>query len=131
MLLVTIAAVVLLAMAADNAYEFVIIYRARGKGKASMLEAHSRIVEAGEVIGFILAGALLYLSELDIVAVIALIALGIYHLLGALSTEQMMSKFPEERLRKMLGLVMTVCLVEVVVAVSFVAWLASSGLISL
>ncbi len=130
MLLVTIAAVVLLALAADNAYEFVIIYRTRGKGKAAMLGAHSRIVEAGEVVGFILAGVLLYLSDLDIIAVIVLVALGIYHLLGALSTEQMMSKFPEERLRKMLGLVMTVCLVEVVVAVSYVAWLGSIGLIS-
>ncbi len=131
MLLVTIAVVVLLAMAADNSYEFVVIYKARGKGKAAMLGAHSRIVEAGEVVGFIVAGALLYLSDLDIIAVIVLIVLGIYHLLGALSTEQMMSKFPEERLRKMLGLVMAVCLVEVVVAVYFVAWLASSGLISL
>jgi len=64
-------------------------------------------------------------------AVIALIALGLYHMGGALSTKQMMSKFSEERMRKMSLVPMAVCLVEVVVAVSFVAWLASSGLISL
>ncbi len=130
-MLVTIAAVILLVMAANNTYEFVSVYRARGKGKTAMLGAHSRIVEAGELVGFIAAGVLLYISNLDMIAVIVLIVLGIYHLLGALSTKQMMSKFTEERLRKMLGLVMAVCLVEVVVAVSVVAWLVSNGWIAL
>ena len=96
-----------------------------------MLETHSRIVEAGELLGFIFAGILLYLSDLDVIAVIVLIVLGLYHLGGAVSTKQMMSQFPQERLRKLSTVIMAVCFVEVVVAVSFVIWMASNGWIGL
>jgi hypothetical protein len=131
MLLVTIAAVILLVLAVDNAYEFVSVYKARGRDKASMLTVHSRVVEAGEVVGFILAGILLYLSALDTIAVVVLVAVGLFHLSGALTTEQYFSKFSQERLKRFLGNVIAICFVEVVVAVSFVIWMASNGWISL
>ncbi len=131
MLPVTIAAVILLVLAADNAYEFARVYKARGRDKASMLETHSRVVEAGELLGFLLAGILVYFSALDIIAVIVLVVLGLYHLGGALSTKQMMSQFALERLRRLLTVVMAVCFVEVIAAVSIVAWMASNGWIVL
>jgi len=131
MLLVTIAAVVLLVLAVDNAYEFASVYKARGRDKASMLDVHSRVVEAGEVVGFILAGILLYLSGLEIIAVIVLIVVGLFHLSGALTTEQYFSQFSQERLRRFLRNVMAICFVEVIVAVSIVVWMASNGWISL
>jgi len=127
MLLVAIAAVILLVLAVDNAYEFATVYKARGKDKASMMAAHSRIVEAGELFGFIFAGVLLYLSALDIIAVIVLIVVGLYHLGGALTTEQYFSKFSQEKLRRFLTVPMTVCFVEVVVAGSIVVWMASKA----
>ena len=131
MLLVTVAAVVLLVLAVDNAYEFASVYKARGRDKASMLDVHSRVVEAGEVVGFILAGILLYLSGLEIIAVIVLIVVGLFHLSGALTTEQYFSQFSQERLRRFLRNVMAICFVEVIVAVSFVVWMASNGWIGL
>jgi len=131
MLLVTIATVILLALAVDNTYEFLSVYKARGRDKASMLDAHSRVVEAGELFGFILAGILLYLSGLDIIAVIVLVVLGLYHLGGALTTRQYFSEFSQERLRRFLTVPMTVCFVEVVIAVSVVVWMASNGWIGL
>ncbi|MFQ6080874.1 MAG: hypothetical protein ACE5OW_04305, partial [Candidatus Bathyarchaeia archaeon] len=131
MLLVTVAAVILLVLAVDNAYEFSSVYKARRRDKASMLEAHSRVVEAGELFGFILAGILLYLSVLDIIAVIVLILVDLYHLGGALTTKQYFSQFSQERLRRFLTVPMAVCFVEVVVAVSVVVWMASNGWIGL
>ncbi|MFQ6116447.1 MAG: hypothetical protein ACE5NG_20500 [bacterium] len=131
MLLVTIAAVVLLVLAVDTAYEFASVFRARGRDKASMLNVHSRVVEAGELAGFILAGILLYLSGLEIIATIILIVIGLYHLGGALTAKQYFSKFSQEKLSGFLRIVMAICFAEVVVAVSFVVWMASNGWISL
>jgi hypothetical protein len=131
MLLVTIASVVLLALAVNNASEFLIVYKARGRDKASMLDAHSRVVEAGELFGFLLAGILLYLSAIDIIAVIVLVVLGLYHLGGALTTRQYFSEFSQERLRRFLTVPMAVCFIEVVIAISVVGWIASNGWIGL
>ncbi len=131
MLLVTIAAVILLVLVVDNAYEFSNIYKARGRDKTSMLDAHSRVVEAGELFGFILAGILLYLSAVDIIAVIVLVVLGLYHLGGALTTRQYFSEFSEERLKRFLTVPMVVCFVEVVIASFVVVWIASNGWIGL
>jgi len=130
MLLVIIAAVVLLVLAVDNAYEFSRVYKAY-KDKIDVTSAHSRVVEAGELLGFILAGILLYLSALDIIAVIVLIVVGLYHLGGALSTKQNLLEFSQEKLRRFLTVIMIVCFAEVAVAGSIVVWMASNGWISL
>jgi sulfite exporter TauE/SafE len=88
-------------------------------------------VETGELFGFILAGILLYLSALDIIAVIVLIVVGLYHLGGALSTKQNLLEFSQEKLRRFLTVIMIVCFAEVAVAGSIVVWMASNGWISL
>ncbi len=131
MLPITIASVILLVLAVDNAYEFSSIYKARGRDKASMLDAHSRVVEAGELFGFILAGILLYMSAVDLIAVIVLVVLGLYHLGGALTTRQYFSEFSQERLKRFLIVPMAVCFMEVVIAVSVFMWMASNGWIGL
>ncbi|MCK5563161.1 hypothetical protein KAI30_03220 [Candidatus Bathyarchaeota archaeon] len=132
MLLVTVAAVILFVLAVDNAYEFASVYKARAqKDKADMVKPHSRIVETGELFGFILAGILLYLSALDIIAVIVLIVVGLYHLGGALSTKQNLLEFSQEKLRRFLTVIMIVCFAEVAVAGSIVVWMASNGWIDL
>ena len=131
MLLATVAAVVLFVLAIDNAYEFVNVYKARKRDKATMLEAHSRVVETGELIGFILAGVLLYLSAFDVIAVIVLIIVGLYHLGGALMTKQYLSQFSQEKLKRFLTVPWVVCFAEVVVASYLVMLIASSGSLGL
>jgi len=132
MLLVTVAAVILLGLAVDNAYEFSSVYKARTqKDKVDMVKPHSRILETGELFGFILAGILLYLSGLDIIVVVVLIVVGLYHLGGVLSTKQNLLQFSQEKLRRFLTIIMTICFVEVLVAGSIVVWMASNGWISL
>jgi|Deesub1362B_J571_1020462.scaffolds.fasta_scaffold37083_1 hypothetical protein len=132
MLLVAIAAVTLLVLAVASVYEIAIIYRARAQtDKAKMVESHSRAFEGGELFGFILAGILMYMSALDIIVVAIVIVVGLYHLGGTFAPKQMMLQYSLEKLKRFLAAVMTICFVEIVVAVSVVAWMASNGWIGL
>lgn len=133
MLLVTIVAVVLFVLALDNAYEFSLVSKVH-RGEAKHVDVHSRVVEAGELLGFILAGFLLYLSELDIIAVAVLLIVGpwqLFHLMGALTNEQRLSQFSQKTLNRLVKVLMAITFMEVVVAGSIVVWMASNGLISL
>lgn len=130
MLLVTIATVILSLLAVDNAYEFSLLYKVH-RGKANMMDIHSRIVEAAELVGYIAAGILLYISPLNTIAVVVLIAVGLFHLTGALTTKQILSKFSQKTLGRLLKVIMIVTPTEVVVAGSIVVWMASNGWIGL
>jgi hypothetical protein len=132
MVLVTIAALVLLVLAVASVYEISIIYKARAQGdKESIVESHSRAFEAGELFAFLLAGILMYMSALDIIVVAVIIVVGLYHLGGAFASKEKMLQFSLEKLRRFMTVVMTICFVEIAVAVSVVAWMASNGWIGL
>jgi hypothetical protein len=132
MLGVTIAAVILLLLAVASAYEISIVHKARAQGdKESIVEFHSRAFEGGELLGFLLAGILMYMSALDIIVVAIVIVVGIYHLGGTLATKQKMLQFSLEKLRRFMVVVMTISLMEIAVAVSVVVWMTSNGWISL
>ncbi len=98
-----------------------------------MVDAHSRVREAMELFGFIFAGILAYLSELDTLAVIVIIAgpWQLFHLVGALSSEQSLLRFSQKTLGRLVKALMAVTFTEVVVAVFTVAWMASNGWIAL
>jgi len=128
--LVIIATVILLLLAIDNAYEFSLTYKIH-KGRVNMLDVHSRVVEAGELVGYTLAGILLYLSMLDIIAVAVVIVVGLVHLSGALTNKQQLSQFSQKALRRLNKGIMVLTLSEVVVAGSILVWMASNGWIGL
>jgi len=54
-----IAAIILLMLAVENAYEFLEVYKVNN-GKANLVDVHLRVAEAFELLGFALAGVLLY-----------------------------------------------------------------------
>jgi len=84
MLLVTISAVILFILAIDNVYEFLTVYKVRAKNdKASMVAIHSRVVEAAELIGYLAAGILLYISGLNLAVLVIVIVIGLFHSPGA------------------------------------------------
>jgi len=127
-----IAAVILLVLAVENAYEFSKVYEVN-RGEANLVDIHLRVAEAGELLGFALAGVMLYLAELNVIAV-AILAAGpwqLFHLIGALTDKERLSKFPEKTLSRLVKVLMIVTLTEFVVAGSVVVWLASIGWISL
>jgi len=130
MLPVIVATIVLLLLAVNNAYEFSLVYKVH-KGEANMVDAHSRIVESAELVGFILASILLYISALDTIAVVVLVAVGLFHLSGALTSKQSLSKFSQKTLLRLNKVIMIATSTEVVVAGGIVVWMASNGWIVL
>jgi hypothetical protein len=112
-----IAAIILLAFeAVYNAVEFFGVYRAR-KDKAKFIEAHSQIGEGSELVAFVLAGILLFLSDFNVILVGIVIALGIYHVAGTIPNKDTLSKMPYDTIKKLSLLVMTMCAIEVVFSI--------------
>jgi len=112
------AAVVLLAFEAVwNTWEFYMIYRLRKAPKAKILEAHSQIGEGSELVAFVLAGILLYLSDINIILVGIVIAIGIYHVAGTITTKDRMSKMSMDLMRKMSPFGMAICAIEVILSI--------------
>ena len=103
---ISVTAIVLLAwMTVFNAWEFSMVYRLH-KDKAKMAEAHSQIGEAHELVAFVLAGALLYLSKFNIVIVGAVIAIGLIHIPGAITNKDFLSKASDDMVKKLSFFVM-------------------------
>lgn len=112
------AAVVLLAFEAVwNTWEFSMIYRLRKAPKAEFVESHSQIGEGSELVAFVLAGILLYLSDINIILVVIVIVLGIYHLGGTITNKDRMSKMSEDLMRKMSPFIMAICAIEVILSI--------------
>jgi len=120
------ATVILFLLAVDNAYEFFLTYKVH-KGKANMMDIHSRVVEAGELLGYILAGILLFLSMLNIIIVTVVIVIGLFHLGGALTSKQQLSQFSQKSMSRLNMGIMALTLLEVVVAGSILGWMATNG----
>ena len=115
---ILIAAVVLLAFEAIyNAWEFYMIYRLRKASKAEFVESHSQIGEGSELVAFVLAGILLYLSDINIILVGIVIAIGIYHVGGTITIKDRMSKMSEDLMRKMSPFIMAICTIEVILSI--------------
>lgn len=73
----------------------------------------------------------MYMSALDILLVAIVMAVGFYHLGGTLSSKERMLQFSLEKLKRFMTAVMAISFVEIAVAVSVVAWMASNGWIGL
>jgi len=131
MMLVTISAVILFILAIDNAYEFLTVYRVRAKDKASMLEIHSRVVEAAELIGYLVAGILLYISELNLAVVVIVIVIGLAHTAGAIMSKQSLEKMSMNALKRLNTGILGMTLTEVIVASSMIVWMTSNSWIGL
>jgi hypothetical protein len=115
--LTLIAAIVLLAFeAVYNAWEFFVVYRSRND-KAKMMEAHSQIGEGSELVAFILAGILLYLSDINLILVVIVFILGIYHVGGAITKKDSFSKWSEDRIKKFSLIPMVMCAIEVIFSI--------------
>jgi len=110
----TIAAIVLLAFeAVYNAWEFSMVYRLR-KDKAKFIEGHSQIGEGSELVAFVLAGILLYLSDVNVILVGIVIALGIYHVGATITNKERISKMSDDIVKKMPFFIMSMCAIEVI-----------------
>ena len=118
---ILITAIALLAFqAVYNSWEFSMAYKLR-KDKAKFTEAHSQIGEGSELVAFVLAGILLYLSDFNVILVGIVIALGIYHVLGTVSNKNMISKMPDERFKKLSLFIMLMCAIEVIFSIYVIA----------
>jgi len=110
----TIVAIVLLAFeAVYNAWEFSMVYRLH-KDKAKFMEGHSQIGEASELVAFVLAGVLLYLSKFNVVIVGAVTVIGLYHVGGAIANKDSISKMSNDMVKKLSFIVMSMCAIEVI-----------------
>ncbi len=114
---ILIIAIVLLAFeAVYNAGEFFMVYRVR-KDKAKFVEAHSQIGEGSELVAFLLAGVLLYLSDINLILVAIVIVLGIYHLMPTITNKDRISKMSDNLIQRMSLFVMTMCAIEVIFSI--------------
>lgn len=114
---ILITAIVLLAFEAVwNAWESYMVYKSR-KDKAKMVEAHSQIGEGSELVAFVLAGILLYLSDINIILVGIVIVLGFYHLMPTITNKDRFSKMSENLIQKMSLFVMAMCAIEVILSI--------------
>ncbi len=114
---ILIIAIVLLAFeAVYNAGEFFMVYRVR-KDKAKFVEAHSQIGEGSELVAFLLAGVLLYLSDINLILVGIVIVLGIYHLMPTITNKDRISKMSDNLIQRMSLFVMTMCAIEVIFSI--------------
>jgi len=96
-----------------NVREFSMVYRLR-KDKARFIEAHSQMGEGSELVAFVLAGILLYLSNFNLIIVGIVIAIGIYHVLGTVSNKDMISKMPDDTVKRLSIFAMSMCAIEVI-----------------
>lgn len=113
----TITAIVLLAvMAVHNTWEFSLVYRSY-KDKAKMMEGHSQIREASELVAFVLVGVLLYLSKFNVVIVGAVIAIGLIHVGGAITNKDFISKASDDMIKKISFFIMPMTVVEVIFSI--------------
>jgi len=132
MMLATISAVILFILAIDNVYEFLTVYKVRTKNdKASMVEIHSRVVEAAELIGYLVAGFMIYVSELNLAAVVIVIVIGLFHSGGVIMTKQSLQKMSTDALKRLNTGIIGLTLTEVIVAISVILWMTSNGWIGL
>ena len=99
-----------------NSWEFVVVYRSR-KDKAKFIEAHSQIGEGSELVGFILAGILLYLSGFNVILTVITFVLGIYHVPPTIMNKDRISKMSDDIFRKFPYFIMSVCVIEVVFSI--------------
>ncbi len=114
---ILIIAIVLLAFeAVYNAGEFFMVYRVR-KDRAKFVEAHSQIGEGSELVAFLLAGVLLYLSDINLILVAIVIVLGIYHLIPTITNKNRISKMSDNLIQRMSLFVMTMCAIEVIFSI--------------
>ncbi len=114
---ILVVAIILLAFeAAYNAVEFSMVYRVR-KDKAKFVEAHSQIGEGSELVAFLVAGVLLYLSDVNLISVGIVLLLGIYHLMPTITNKDRMLKMSDGLIRKMPLFVMIMCATEVVLSI--------------
>ncbi len=114
--ILTVAIVLLAFEAVYNAWEFLMVYRLR-KDKAKFIEAHSQIGEGSELVAFVLAGILLYLSDFNLILVGIVIALGIYHLMPTITSKDSISKMSDDMLKKLSFSVMLMCAIEVIFSI--------------
>ena len=114
---ILIIAIVLLAFEAVwNAREFYMVYRSR-KDKAKFIEAHSQIGEGSELVAYVLAGILLYLSDINVILAGIVIVLGIYHLMPTITNKDRISKMANNLIQKMSLFVMAMCAIEVIFSI--------------
>ena len=122
-LLIIVSLILLVFEAVYNAREVFVVNRMR-KDKATFMEGHTKWVQVGEgieLVAFVLAGILLYLSDFNVILVVITIALGIYHIAGTVSNTNMISKMPEDRVKKMGQFIMLMCAIEVVFSIYMIA----------
>ena len=91
------------------------------KDKATFIEAHSWRTQAGEgieLVAYVLAGILLYLSDFNVILVGIIIAIGIYHVGGTvLNPTNMISKMSEDTFKKMTLFGMLMSAIEVIFSI--------------
>lgn len=110
------AAILLAFEAVYNSWEFLVVYRVR-KDKAKFIEAHSPIGEGSELVVFILASILFYLSDFNIILTGITIALGIWHVPGTFIKKDRILKMSEDMFRKFPYIIMLACAIEVVLSI--------------
>lgn len=120
-----VAAIVLLAFeAVYNAWEFFMVYRLR-KDKGKFIEGHSQIGEGSELVAFVLAGILLYLSNFNVFLVGIVFVLGIYHVPPTITSKDRMSMMSDDTVKKMSLFVMLMCAIEVVLSIYVITAITS------
>ncbi len=91
------------------------------RARAKFVEAHSQIGEGSELVAFLVAGVLLYLSDVNLILVGIVLILGIYHLMPTITNKDRISKMSNGLIRKMSLFVMTMCAIEVLLSIYVIA----------
>jgi hypothetical protein len=111
-----LAVVILVFEAVGNTRECFMVYKT-GNDTAKFMELHSQINEGAELVGFVLIGILLYLSNFNSLLVGIALVLGLYHLPPTVISNEGFSNMPDKILNIMPRFVMIMCAVEVILSI--------------
>jgi hypothetical protein len=115
-----LAVVILLGEAVVNTRECFMVYKT-GNDTTKFMELHSQINEGAELVGFVLVGILLYLSNFPSLLVGIAVLLGLYHIPPTITNNEGFSNMPDKILNIMPRFVMIMCAVEVILSIYIIS----------